>query len=383
MKKFGMLQKVILAIVSGIVCALFFPNWAVRIFTTFNSIFSNFLGLFIPMLIIGLVAPAIADLGKDAGRLLLITVLIAYTSTVLAGFASYFTCRYTYPALLGSGIGVLEDFKEANDLTPYFTVEMPAFINVTSALVVSFILGLGCSALKSDKLKAVLHDFKDVVSLTIINVIVPLLPVFIFGIILKMGVEGHAVTVMGIFIKIILVIMALHVTVLILQFLVAGAVSGKKPFTSLVKMLPAYATALGTQSSAATIPFTLNCTKSLGVRPEIAEFTVPLCANIHMPCSILKITACAYAISLSMGMPVGFGAYAQFILMLAITMVAAPGVPGGAVMASLGLLSSMLGFDANMQGMVIAIYIALDSFGTAGNVTGDGAIALIINKIHH
>lgn len=383
MKKFGMLQKVILAIVSGIVCALFFPNWAVRIFTTFNSIFSNFLGLFIPMLIIGLVAPAIADLGKDAGRLLLITVLIAYTSTVLAGFASYFTCCYTYPALLGSGIGVLEDFKEANDLTPYFTVEMPAFINVTSALVVSFILGLGCSALKSDKLKAVLHDFKDVVSLTIINVIVPLLPVFIFGIILKMGVEGHAVTVMGIFIKIILVIMALHVTVLILQFLVAGAVSGKKPFTSLVKMLPAYATALGTQSSAATIPFTLNCTKSLGVRPEIAEFTVPLCANIHMPCSILKITACAYAISLSMGMPVGFGAYAQFILMLAITMVAAPGVPGGAVMASLGLLSSMLGFDANMQGMVIAIYIALDSFGTAGNVTGDGAIALIINKIHH
>ena len=146
-------------------------------------------------------------------------------------------------------------------------------------------------------------------------------------------------------------------------------------------MLSAYVTALGTQSSAATIPVTLASAKKNGVSGPVADFVIPLCATIHMPCSILKITACAYAISLGMGLATDPGLYVGFVMMLAITMVAAPGVPGGAIMASLGLLSSMLGFDANMQGLMIALYIAMDSFGTAGNVTGDGAIALIMDRI--
>ncbi|MBS7290327.1 MAG: dicarboxylate/amino acid:cation symporter [Bacteroidales bacterium] len=380
-KKIGLLPKILIAIALGILCSLFFPVWAVRGFLTFNSVFSNFLGMFIPLLIIGLVAPGIGDLGKGAGKLLLITAAIAYLSTILSGFFSYFTCRFTFPALLGDSVKALGDIDMSNSIAPYFNIEMPAFISVTTALVLAFTIGLGLTVLKGNALRDLMIDFKDLVMLVISKMIIPLLPLYIFGIFLQMGAEGHVGAVLGMFIKIILIIFLMHVTVLLLQFLIAGAVSGKNPFKSLVTMLPAYVTALGTQSSAATIPVTLAQAKKLGVRDNIADFTVPLCATIHMSCSILKIVACAYAVSLSVGLPLDFQTYAGFILMLGITMIAAPGVPGGAIMAALGLLASMLGIDGNLQGLILALYIAMDSFGTAGNVTGDGAISLIIDKI--
>ena len=380
-KKIGLLPKILIAIALGILCSLFFPVWAVRGFLTFNSVFSNFLGMFIPLLIIGLVAPGIGDLGKGAGKLLLVTAAIAYLSTILSGFFSYFTCRFTFPALLGDSVKALGDIDMSNSIAPYFNIEMPAFISVTTALVLAFTIGLGLTVLKGNALRDLMIDFKDLVMLVISKMIIPLLPLYIFGIFLQMGAEGHVGAVLGMFIKIILIIFLMHVTVLLLQFLIAGAVSGKNPFKSLVTMLPAYVTALGTQSSAATIPVTLAQAKKLGVRDNIADFTVPLCATIHMSCSILKIVACAYAVSLSVRLPLDFQTYAGFILMLGITMIAAPGVPGGAIMAALGLLASMLGIDGNLQGLILALYIAMDSFGTAGNVTGDGAISLIIDKI--
>lgn len=379
--KLSLLPRVVIAIALGIACSFFFPDWAVRIFLTVNGIFGNFLGFFIPLLIVGLIAPGIADLGKGAGRLLLITAGIAYLSTILAGLFSYFTCRYASPSLLGDSVDALAAIDMTDGLTPYFTIEMPAFISVTSALVLAFILGLGTTFANGTTFKDFLSDFRSIVTAVITGVIIPLLPLYIFGIFLAMGSEGHVGAVLGMFIKIILVIFAMHVTVLLLQFLIAGLVSRRNPFRALLTMLPAYATALGTSSSAATIPVTLAQTKKNGVSPEVADFTVPLCATIHMPCSILKIVACCYVVSLSMGQPVDFATYAGFILMCGITMIAAPGVPGGAIMAALGLIASMLGLDANMQGIIIALYIAMDSFGTAGNVTGDGAIALIIDKI--
>lgn len=379
--KFGLLARIITAIVLGILFSLFLPSWGVRIFVTFNSIFSNFLGMFIPLLIIGLVAPGIADLGKGAGKVLLITAGIAYLSTILAGFFSYFTCRFTFPSLLGQSVKALGEIDMTETLDPYFSIEMPAFISVTSALVLAFTIGLCLTAMSGTSLKGVMSDFKEMVMIVITKFIIPLLPVYIFGIFLKMGSEGHVGEVLGMFVKIIVIIFIMHVTVLVLQFVIAGLVSGKNPFKSLVTMLPAYVTALGTQSSAATIPVTLAQTKKLGVRENVADFTVPLCATIHMSCSILKIVACSYAICLSMGLAIDLHTFAGFILMLAITMVAAPGVPGGAIMAALGLLASMFGFDANMQGLIIALYIAMDSFGTAGNVTGDGAIAMIVNSL--
>ena len=380
-KKFGILPKILIAIALGIVFSFFTPGWAVRIFLTFNSIFGNFLGMFIPLLIIGLVAPGIADLGNGAGKLLLITVALAYGSTVLSGAFSYFSCALAYPHILGDGLSSLGNMDMSNALTPYFTIEMPAFLSVTTALVLAFILGLTTASISGTTMRGFLTDFRDIITRVITNVIIPCLPLYIFGIFLQMGAEGHVGAVLGAFLKIVGFIFLLHVTELVFLFLVAGAVTGKNPFHALVTMLPAYVTALGTSSSAATIPVTLQQAIKNGVRPETAGFTVPLCATIHMPCSILKIVAVAFAISLSMGLPCDFGTYFGFILMLGITMVAAPGVPGGAIMAALGLIGSMLGFDANMQGLMIAIYIAMDSFGTAGNVTGDGAIALIVDHI--
>lgn len=381
MKKLGILPKILIAIALGIGCSFFFPGWAVRVFLTFNSIFSNFLGMFIPLLIIGLVAPGIADLGKGAGKLLLITVLLAYSSTVLSGVFTYFSCYFAYPHILGNGLTALGNMDMSNTLTPYFTIEMPAFISVTTALVIAFMLGLTTATITGTTMRGFLVDFRDIITTVITKVIIPCLPLYIFGIFLQMGAEGHVGAVLGAFLKIVGFIFLLHVTELIFLFLAAGSVTHKNPFRALVTMLPAYVTALGTASSAATIPVTLQQAIKNGVREETASFTVPLCATIHMPCSILKITAVAYAITLSMGLPSDFGTYIGFIMMLGITMVAAPGVPGGAIMAALGLLSSMLGFDSNMQGLMIAIYIAMDSFGTAGNVTGDGAIALIVDRI--
>ena len=381
MKNLGILPKILIAIAFGIGCSFFFPGWAVRVFLTFNSIFSNFLGMFIPLLIIGLVAPGIADLGKGAGKLLLITVVLAYGSTVLSGVFTYFSCYFAYPHILGNGLTALGNMDMSNTLTPYFTIEMPAFISVTTALVIAFMLGLTTATITGTTMRGFLVDFRDIITTVITKVIIPCLPLYIFGIFLQMGSEGHVGAVLGAFLKIVGFIFLLHVTELVFLFLVAGSVTHKNPFRTLVTMLPAYVTALGTASSAATIPVTLQQAIKNGVREETASFTVPLCATIHMPCSILKITAVAYAITLSMGLPSDFGTYIGFIMMLGITMVAAPGVPGGAIMAALGLLSSMLGFDSNMQGLMIAIYIAMDSFGTAGNVTGDGAIALIVDRI--
>ena len=381
--KLGLLPRIILAIVAGIVCGLFFPDGLVRIFITINSLFGNFLGFIIPLLILGLVAPGIADLGKGAGRLLLITALLAYCFTLFSGFFTYFTCDFTYPWLLDTAETLTPLGEgEVKALTPYFTIEMPPLMGVMTSLILAFTLGLGMSVISGDKLKGMMEDFKDIINVVIMSVIIPLLPLYIFGIFLNMTNSGQVAGVMGVFVKIILVIFVMTVILLFLQFFIAGLVGKANPFHLFKNMLPAYMTALGTQSSAATIPVTLEQTIKNGVRPELAGFVIPLCATIHLSGSTMKIVACAMAIMLMSGMEVHFGQFAGFIMMLGIAMVAAPGVPGGAIMAALGLLQSMLGFDETAQGLMIALYIAMDSFGTATNVTGDGAIAVIINRIY-
>lgn len=254
-------------------------------------------------------------------------------------------------------------------------------MNVMTALVLAFTLGLGLASLNSDALKNVARDFQEIIVRMISAVILPLLPLYIFGIFLNMTHSGQVYSILMVFIKIIGVIFALHIFLLVLQYSIAALFVHKNPFKLLNKMLPAYFTALGTQSSAATIPVTLEQTKKNGVSAEVAGFVIPLCATIHLSGSTLKIVACALALMMMQGIPFDFPLFAGFIFMLGITMIAAPGVPGGAIMASLGILQSMLGFDESAQALMIALYIAMDSFGTACNVTGDGAIALIIDKI--
>ena len=380
--KLGLLPRIIIAIALGIVCGLFFPGWLVRIFLTVNSLFGNFLNFIIPLLILGLVAPGIADLGKGAGRLLLITALLAYGFTLFSGFFTYFTCDLSYPWLLNTSDKLSAVADNTVALQPYFTVEMPAVMGVMSALILAFTLGLGMSVIDGNRLKSVMDDFKDIINQVITAVIIPVLPLYIFGIFLNMTNSGQVAGVMNVFLKIIVVIFVMTVVLLFIQFFIAGMVGKKNPLRLFRNMLPAYMTALGTQSSAATIPVTLEQTIRNGVRPDLAGFVIPLCATIHLSGSTMKIVACSMAIMLMSGMEINFAQFAGFIMMLGIAMVAAPGVPGGAIMAALGLLQSMLGFDETAQGLMIALYIAMDSFGTATNVTGDGAIAVIVDRIN-
>ncbi len=380
--KLGLLPRIIIAIALGIVCGLFFPGWIVRIFLTVNSLFGNFLNFIIPLLILGLVAPGIADLGKGAGRLLLITALLAYGFTLFSGFFTYFTCDLSYPWLLNTSDKLSAVADNTVALQPYFTVEMPAVMGVMSALILAFTLGLGMSVIDGNRLKSVMDDFKDIINQVITAVIIPVLPLYIFGIFLNMTNSGQVAGVMNVFLKIIVVIFVMTVVLLFIQFFIAGMVGKKNPLRLFRNMLPAYMTALGTQSSAATIPVTLEQTIRNGVRPDLAGFVIPLCATIHLSGSTMKIVACSMAIMLMRGMEINFAQFAGFIMMLGIAMVAAPGVPGGAIMAALGLLQSMLGFDETAQGLMIALYIAMDSFGTATNVTGDGAIAVIVDRIN-
>ena len=377
--KIGLLGKIIIAMALGVGLGFIVPEWTVRIFLTFNGIFSQFLGFIIPLIILGLVTPAISDIGKTAGKMVLITVAIAYGSTIFAGLLSYVTGAALFPDMINSS--ALQKVADAEELAPFFSVSIPPVMGVMTALVLAFTLGLGLAALDSTSLKKVVHDFEEIIVRTIKNAIIPLLPLYIFGIFLNMTHVGQVFSILTVFIKIIGIIFLIHIFVLILQFVIAGGFAKKNPFKLLLNMMPAYFTALGTQSSAATIPVTLQQTRKNGVSEDVAGFTVPLCATIHMSGSTLKIVACALALMIMQGMPYDFGMFAGFICMLGITMVAAPGVPGGAIMASLGLLQSMLGFNDEAQALMIALYIAMDSFGTACNVTGDGAIAIIMDKI--
>ena len=377
--RFGLLPRVVLAILAGIGCGFFLPDWVTRIALTFNAIFGQFLNFVIPLLILGLVAPGIADLGRSAGRLLALTAALAYTFTLISGFGTYFAGRALFPWLLEGASATLPESSTA--LTPYFTVEMPPVMGVMSALILAFVLGLGMAYVHSVTLKGAMDDFKRIIDLVISRVIIPLLPFYIFGIFLSITQSGQVAGILEVFIKLIVVIFFLTILLLLFQFSIAGLVARKNPLHMLRVMLTAYLTALGTQSSAATIPVTLAQTQRLGVRPELASFVVPLCATIHLSGSMMKITACALAVSMMAGLQLPAGTFAGFILLLAVTMVAAPGVPGGAIMAALGLLETMLGFDETLCGLMIATYIAMDSFGTATNVTGDGAVAVIVDAI--
>ena len=378
--RIGLLPRVIIAILLGLFLGYYLPDPAVRAFLTFNSIFSQFLGFMIPLIIIGLVTPAIAGIGKGAGKLLIVTVIIAYVDTILAGGLSYGAGTWLFPSMIASTGGSMPQIDKATELAPYFTINIPAMVDVMSSLVFSFIAGLSIVHYGLRTMESLFNEFKTIIEKVIEKAIIPLLPLYIFGVFLSMTHNGQARQVLLVFSQIIIVILVLHVLILIYEFCIAGAIVKRNPFRLLWNMLPAYLTALGTSSSAATIPVTLKQTEKNNVSNEVAGFVVPLCATIHLSGSAMKITACALTICLLTGLPHDPGLFIYFILMLSIIMVAAPGVPGGAIMAALAPLSSILGFNQEEQALMIALYIAMDSFGTACNVTGDGAIAIVINK---
>jgi Na+/H+-dicarboxylate symporter len=249
-----------------------------------------------------------------------------------------------------------------------------------SALILAFLLGIGMASTGSKTMFSFFEEFQAVIEKTITYVIIPLLPIHIFGIFGNMAYGGAVAEILSLFAVVFILIIILHWVMLLMQYTAAGTLNKKNPFSLLKTMLPAYFTALGTQSSAATIPVTVRQARKTGANERVIDFAVPLFATIHLSGSTITIVSCAVGVMLLTGDVPSFGSIVPLILMLGVTMIAAPGVPGGAVMAAIGLLETMLGFDSTMVALMIALYLAQDSFGTATNVTGDGALAMIVDR---
>ncbi|MEE0137588.1 dicarboxylate/amino acid:cation symporter [Fusobacterium ulcerans] len=382
MKKLGLLPRLIVGLIAGIIVGKigFIP--LLRIMLTFNGLFGNFLQFVIPLIILGFVAPGIGDLGKKAGKLLAVTTVLAYGSTIVSGSLAFFTNSILLRKILPAGAALAEgSHPEAGLLGGYLTVDMPPIMGVMTALLMAFIIGIGIAVVEGTTLKNFMNEIQTIVEKIITNIIIPFLPLYVAGIFANMTYAGEIVKIMSVFAKVFGIIIILHFVILLVQYTIAGTLAGANPILLIRKMLPAYFTAIGTQSSAATIPVTLKQTKENGVNEGIADFTIPLCATIHLSGSTITLVSCSMAVMMLHGMPITFSGMFGFILMLGVTMVAAPGVPGGAVMAALGLLESMLGFGPELTSLMIALYLTQDSFGTACNVTGDGAISIIVNRI--
>ncbi|WP_156288566.1 dicarboxylate/amino acid:cation symporter [Oceanobacillus salinisoli] len=382
MKRFGLLARIITAIILGILIGSFANEFFIRLFATFNGLFGSFLSFIIPFIIIGFITPGIGTMGRGAGKLLGISASFAYLSTMLAGLFAFLVAKNIYPAILsGESLQAFTDPTEGLS-EAFITLEIAPPMEVITALLFSFVLGIGLAVIKGDTLINVTIDFRQIVQLVIEKFIIPLLPFHIFGIFANMTYTGQVATILSVFLKVFVMIIILHLLYLIFQYSIAGSLSKQNPFGMLKKMSPAYFTALGTQSSAATIPVTLKQAKQVKSSENVVDFTIPLFANIHLSGSTITLVSCSLAVLFLQGETASLQSYLPFILMLGVTMIAAPGVPGGAVMAAIGLLESMLGFGPTMVSLMIALYLAQDSFGTATNVTGDGAIASIVSSIN-
>ena len=393
-RKIPLLVWILVAILLGILV-----GWAshrgntdipVRIFATFGMLFNQLLGFAIPLIILGFIAPGIGSIGRGAGKMLGKAVAIAYVSTILAGFMALIVASLLYPHILNGSTAAAVTNPSASLVKPYgVTVDangtenlpftLPPIMSVTTALIFAFLLGLGMAGLSSTRMYDLAEDFRSIIEKFLSYVIIPLLPVYILSVFANMTYAGQVQHILRVFGKVFVMVLVLHWVFLLLLYGVAGLVRKRNPFTFLKRMMPAYVTALGTQSSAATIPVTLRSAKEAGVHSRIADFAIPLNANIHLAGSMITITSCSAAVStMVQGHVPRFSSMIPLILVLGVMMVAAPGVPGGAVMTAVGALQSMLGFSPTMIALIIALHLAQDSFGTATNVTGDGALAAIL-----
>ena len=388
MKKIGLVPRLIIAITLGIVLGLVLPSPVIRIFVTFSSLFSKYLSFVIPFMIIGFVVTGISDLRQGAGKLLGITTLIAYVSTIVAGSLSYLMATNIFPKILNFASFAAIEHPEKNLLTAYFEIPLAPMFDVTSAIVFAFIMGLSISWLRNNgegqTTYNLFREFSKIITKLLSTSVIPLLPVYIFGTFMNMTYSGQMFMTLSIFLKVFVCVIILHILYISALFIFAGGISGKNPFTYMKNQIPGYFTALGTQSSAATIPINLECAKRNETSPEIREFVVPLCATIHLAGSIITITSCVVTVLMMNNMAYDVTKVFPFILVLGVAMVAAPGAPGGAIMSALPFLG-MVGIAANspLASLLIALYITQDSFGTAANVSGDNAIAIIVDWIYH
>ena len=378
--KLGLFPKVVIAIVIGALLGLILPDVAIRILKTFNVLFAQLLKFVVPLLVLGLVTPSIANLGRGAGKMLLTVMLLAYCSTVCGALFSYGVSSNILPMYLNPGELSAEAVSE-KEFLPYIDLKIPPICDIMTALVLSFVIGVGIIFTDAKGLKKGFEEFGEIVKLTIEKVIIPFLPVYIFTMICEMSAKGVIAVVLGTGFKVILTGVVLSILYLIVQYCIAGIIARKNPLKMLWNIIPAYLTGFSICSSSACIPVTYECTLKNGVRKDIADFTIPLCSTVHMCGSTIKLTVTSVAVAYLFGAPMTFGLFLQFALMQAIAAVAAPGVMGGVLMASVGLLGTVLGFSDTMTTLMMTIYLALDGYGPAVNVSGDAAIAVITDKL--
>ena len=372
--------KVIIAITCGALLGLIAPDALVRVFKTFDVLFAQCLKFIIPLLVLGLVTPAIAGVGRKAGKMLLCVLAIAYVSTILSGFFAHICSSNIMPMYLKVG----ELYTEAaagKEFLLYFELKIPPLCDIMTALLLSFMIGVGIIFTDAKALKTGFDEFGNIIKWTIEKIIIPLLPVYIFTMICEMSAKGTITALIGAGFKIILTGIVLSVCYLVIQYGIAGIIARKNPFKCLWNMSSAYLTAFSICSSSATIPVTSACAKKNGIREDIVDFTIPLCSPVHMCGSTIKLAVSSIAIAYIFNIPLPFAVYAHFVFMQGIAAVAAPGVMGGVLMASVGLLESIMGFGPEQTALVMTLYLALDGYGPACNVTGDGAIALVIDSI--
>ena len=386
-KKIGLVPKLIIGIIAGILIGSLAPEFLVKVLVTASSLFSAFLKFVIPFIIIGFVTAGIADLATGAGKLLGVTTGIAYGSTIVAGTLAFIVASLIFPSFIDPSVASQIGDPEAGMLESIFTIPLSPMVDVTAAIVFSFTMGLGISALRNNDKGEILYnlfqEFQEIITKVLSIIIIPLLPIYIAGTFANITYAGQVWNILSIFWRVYLVVIPLHIVYLIIQFTTAGFVTGKNPLKMLKNQIPGYLTAVGTQSSAATIPVNVECAKNNGVSKEIREFCVPLCATIHLSGSIISVTSFAVAVLMMNGMDHGFSTVFPFILMLGIAMVAAPGAPGGAIMSALPFLP-MIGIpsDGGLASLMIALYLTQDSFGTAANVSGDNAIAAVVDHLN-
>ena len=376
-KLFGSLPfRLLLGIAVGILCGLVFSESVMKVIVTLQYIMGQLITFCVPLIIIGFIAPSITKLGANASRLLGVAVVIAYVSSICAAFMSMGAGYALIPHLsIDTSVAGLRELPEV-----VFELNIPQIMSVMSALVLSSLIGLAATWTKSQGFINLLAEFQNIVLDIVKKVIIPILPFYIAATFCNLSYEGMITRQLPAFLQIIVIVMLGHYIWLAVLYLLAGAYSGKNPWEVLRHYGPAYLTAVGTMSSAATLAVALDCArKSKVLRKDMVSFGIPLFANIHLCGSVLTEVFFVMTISKMLyGSIPSVGTMVLFCLLLGIFAIGAPGVPGGTVMASLGLITGILLFGNEGTGLMLAIFALQDSFGTACNVTGDGALTLML-----
>lgn len=375
---FKLLIGIILGIIIGVISKKLEIYLVVRILNTISTLFGSFLNYSIPLIIIGFITTGISDMGKNSGKLLTLTAIISYISTLSSGFSAYLLGSSLLPKILKATPSIT---SSSVHLDPLFKISINPIMDIIAALITAFVVGIGIAYTKKGRLYEVAMDFRGIIELVVRKILVPFIPVYICGIFAKLSASGDIFSTLKAFSAVYMLIIPLQALIILVEFIVAGAITKKSPIKCLKTILPSYMMAIGTQSSVATIPVTMNCAKNNEVSKEVADFVVPLCSTIHLAGDTITLVLGSIAIMILNGQSPTPSLMLPYILMLSITMLAAPGIPGGGAYAALGLLKDMLSFNPAQQGLMIAIHFAQDSFGTATNVSGDGAIALIVDKL--